>query len=173
MELHLRPMVVSDAESFASWAVDSVFRAHAGWTERPSVEESVAWWRALIARPEPQLIRLTAVSGDDVVGYVDLHGEGEETRELGFVTGPSGRWGQGWGTLAASAGLVYGFETLGLRRIWAEAVEANIASVRILQRLGMKYAGPGDEETFLGTPSTYARFDVSREQWAECREQEA
>ncbi len=57
-----------------------------------------------------------------MVGYVDLHGEGDETRELGFVTGPSGRWGQGWGTLAASAGLVYGFETLELRRIWAEAV---------------------------------------------------
>ncbi len=35
----------------------------------------------------------------------------------------------------------------------------------------MKYAGPGDEETFLGTPSNYARFDVSRAEWAERREQ--
>ncbi|MCO1338786.1 hypothetical protein BJH93_07775 [Kocuria polaris] len=68
--------------------------------------------------------------------------------------------------LAASAGRVYGFETLGLRRIWAEAVEANIGSVRILQGLGMRHTGPGDEETFLGAPSTYARFDLSRDDWA-------
>ena len=75
------------------------------------------------------------------------------------------RWRHGLGTDAAYAGLAHGFTVLGLSRIWAEAVEANVSSVRVLRRVGMREIGPGDAESFLGTPSRLLRFDLSRADW--------
>ena len=158
-------MVVSDAETLASWAVDPVFCAHAGWKPRSTVDGAVSWWREAITVPDPLLIRLMAVRGEESVGYVDLHGDADDVRELGFVVGPSSRWHQGLGTAAAMAGLSYGFTVLGLSLIWAEAVEANTGSLRILRRIGMRETGPGSAETFLDVPSRYVRFSLSRDVW--------
>lgn len=164
-------MVVSDAEVLASWAVDPVFCAHAGWTLSSSADEAVPWWRHTIEAPDPALLRLMAVHDDEPVGHVDLHGDSSDVRELGFVIGPSHRWRQGLGTAAAMAGLAWGFTGLCLSRIWAEAVEANAESVRILRRVGMTEFGLGDVETFMGAPSRYLQFSLSRDEWlAEHRE---
>src|SRR5690625_7638379 len=66
---------------------------------------------------------------------------------------------------AAAAGLAYGFDELGLSSIWAEALEANVASVRILQRLGMVDIGRGAEEPFAGVPSVYHQYRVTHSEW--------
>jgi RimJ/RimL family protein N-acetyltransferase len=71
---------------------------------------------------------------------------------------PLTRWGQGIGTRIARLGLEYGFRDLSLRRITAEALDANTASIRILEAIGMTETGRGDAETFLGEPSYYRRF---------------
>lgn len=165
MGVVLRPMLASDAPVFASWAADAQFCAQAGWRTRSDVEGLVPRWRTLMANPDPKLVRLTAVCDGDVVGYVDLHGDSERTRELGFAIGGSERWGKGLGLAAAAAGLAYGFDELGLSSIWAEALEANVASVRILQRLGMTYTGRGAEEPFAGVPSVYLQHRVTRSDW--------
>jgi len=165
MGVVLRPMLASDADVFASWAADSRFCAHAGWTTRSDIDELVPWWRALIENPDPTLLRMTAVCDGDVVGYVDLHGDSDDESELGFAIGDSKRWGKGLGMAAAAAGLAYGFEELGLSSIWAEALEANVASVRILQRLGMVDIGRGAEEPFAGVPSVYHQYRVTHSEW--------
>ncbi len=165
--LALRALVPADAETFAAWATDGIFATHAGWRHATTPEEFVPWWRNLIAQRDTALIRLAVACNQEIVGYVDLHGEGSDSRELGFVIGPSSRWGRGLGTRAARAGLAYGFENLALESIWAEAVEANTGSVRILQRLGMTYTGEGAEETFVGRPSRYAHYRVTRAAWLE------
>ncbi|AXL11558.1 N-acetyltransferase [Microbacterium foliorum] len=166
MTLALRPMVLTDAEVLASWATDPVFCAHSGWTQRSTADAAVPWWRAAIANPDPMLTRLLAVRSDEPVGHVDLHGDAVGLRELGFLIGPSHRWRQGLGSEAAAAGLAYGFTVLGLSRIWAEAVEANVSSVRILRGLGMRETGLGGSEAFLGSPSRYRRFSLSRDEWS-------
>ena len=48
-------------------------------------------------------------------------------------------WGLGIGTEAAKGWMEYGFNTAGLERIVAIAVEENTASRRIMEKLGMKY----------------------------------
>jgi len=48
-------------------------------------------------------------------------------------------WGQGLATEAAGAMLKYGFETIGLNRIVALVNPQNIASVKVIEKLGMKY----------------------------------
>ena len=59
------------------------------------------------------------------------------TYELGYVIDPD-HHGQGYATEAARALLRYGFETMGLHRIVAICDPRNAASVRVLEKLGMR-----------------------------------
>jgi len=164
-EISLRPLVHGDAPVLASWADDATFRAHAGWRQHPSTALAVTWWQHHIAEPDPRLVRLLALHGEEAVGYVDLYADDESARELGYLIAPSARWGRGLGTAVARAGLAHGFEVLGLERIWAEAVEANVASVRVLRRIGMRATGFGATDEFLGESSRYLQFELLRTEW--------
>jgi len=161
----LRPLRHSDAEVLASWASDPWLCAAADWsTDRPE-EYHRAFHRRLIDAPPPDLIRLAAVLDDDVVGYVDLHGTEPSRRELGYLVGDSRRWGRGLGGQIARAGLEYGFTRTGLHEIWAEALAANTASVRILQGLGMVEGEPGDAGIYLGVATRFRRFTLDADAW--------
>lgn len=48
-------------------------------------------------------------------------------------------WGKGYATEAARACLTYGFEELGLNEIVGRAAVENVASVRVLEKLGMEF----------------------------------
>lgn len=151
----------------AGWAADAEFCREADWTADLSFAEYRRFHQALIESPPVGLIRLGANHGGILVGYVDLHGDEPHRRELGFVIGERGRWGQGLGCLAGAAGLDYAFHCLGLQLVWAEAMDANQRSVRILQRLALVETGRGDEGTFLGQPTHYRRFAITAKDW--CR----
>jgi ribosomal-protein-alanine N-acetyltransferase len=64
----------------------------------------------------------------------------ENTREIqiGYLLLPY-YWGMGLGTEAASAALKYGFEVAKLERVVAVAKPENIASRRVMEKVGMKY----------------------------------
>ena len=48
-------------------------------------------------------------------------------------------WGQGLATEATRPTIEYGFETLGLKRIVAMALPENKGSIRVMEKLGMKF----------------------------------
>lgn len=48
-------------------------------------------------------------------------------------------WGKGYGTEAAAFALKDGFERLHLKRIYAEAYSENKGSIRIMEKVGMKF----------------------------------
>ena len=140
------------------WALDPKFCAAADWTVGLTYEDCRSFHAKVIANPPADLVRLGAIHRGELVGYVDLHGQDPARRELGFVIGDSRRWGQGLGHQAARGGLDHGFARMSLNEIWAEALEANVASVRILQDLGMHEVGSGAPGTHLGRPSHFRRF---------------
>ena len=59
-------------------------------------------------------------------------------------------WGKGIATETSEAVLRYGFETLGLSEIIGQVDPANVASIRVLEKLGMKQVG---ETTIGATPA--------------------
>lgn len=60
--------------------------------------------------------------------------------ELGYWIGLP-YWGRGIASEAAREVVRYGFESLGLHRIYANCFVGNEASTKILKKLGMKYEG--------------------------------
>ncbi len=167
----LRPLELQDAEVIAAWATDREFCREADWTADLTFTEYRRFHQNLIQSPPPELVRLGAIHEGLLVGYVDLHGDEPQRRELGFVIGERGRWGRGLGRLAGAACLAYGFDQLGLRVIWAEALDANQRSVHLLQRLGMAETGRGGRGVFLDRPTYYRRFVITAKDWASGRTQ--
>jgi len=77
----------------------------------------------------------------DLIGAIGLGIERAHQRaEMGYWIGVP-YWSKGFCTEAASAILRYGFETLGLHRIYAHHMISNPASGRVMQKIGMIHEG--------------------------------
>jgi RimJ/RimL family protein N-acetyltransferase len=100
----------------------------------------------LIAEVKKHDFGLRAVVAKDlgkVIGYSGLMFL-EKTGEIEVAYGlAKSHWGKGLATEAAGASLRYGFEELELERIVAVVDPQNVASQRVLEKLGMTYARNG------------------------------
>ena len=56
-----------------------------------------------------------------------------------------------------------------LTEIWAEALEANVASIAILRRLGMRETGLGAQGEYSGTVSRYRQFSLAADDFHRMR----
>jgi RimJ/RimL family protein N-acetyltransferase len=74
-------------------------------------------------------------------GGIGLQVDADHRRaELGYWIGVP-YWGNGYATEAARAMVEYGFEILGLQRIFASYVPRNVASGNVLRKIGMRQEG--------------------------------
>ena len=98
----------------------------------------IAWWPqgrgltlAVTRRDEP----------DELLGSVSLRRFSRDRRaELGYWLGADA-WGKGYATEAAGALVDFGFREMGLSRIYAQVLAGNVASCRVLEKLGMLHEG--------------------------------
>ncbi len=88
---------------------------------------------------------------DRLVGFAGFLPSEEGTPSLIYGVHPD-RWGYGYATEAASAVLSYALEKLALPKVRADVDEPNIASVRVLEKLGMRRTG---REVVNGHPLLY------------------
>lgn len=70
-------------------------------------------------------------------------GNDRQVLEVGWHLHPD-HWGHGYATEGAQEVLRHGFETLGVERIVAYVVADNHASVRVVEKLGMRHVGSAD-----------------------------
>jgi ribosomal-protein-alanine N-acetyltransferase len=78
---------------------------------------------------------------DTLCGGVGFRIEPNHRRaELGYWIGVP-HWGKGYATEAARALVQYGFGTLQLHRIFASHFADNVASARVLRKIGMRHEG--------------------------------
>lgn len=74
-------------------------------------------------------------------------------------------WGKGFATESSRACLDYGFRTLGLKRIIAKAMPDNVASIKVMQKLGMTFRGYVNDPT---DPHPFVLFDMTQEEFLKC-----
>lgn len=76
-----------------------------------------------------------------IVGCVDLSVKHQHNKsELGFWIDEK-FWKQGFATEVGKAAILFGFQQLNLKRIYATHFEENIASGKVLQKIGMTKEG--------------------------------
>ncbi len=106
----------------AAW----IRRAEGRWSEL-----GFSWWAIRLARSG-------AVIGACCLQHIE-NDLGQEM-EIGWRLLPA-HWGRGYATEAAGAMIGFGFGKLGLARLYSIADPRNTASIRVMQRLGMRSLG--------------------------------
>lgn len=74
-------------------------------------------------------------------------------------------WGQGYMTEALRAGLTFMFETLGAHGISAYCEAANLGSMRVMEKVGMRLVAHWSEEDTPGMSVGYRRYAIERAEW--------
>jgi RimJ/RimL family protein N-acetyltransferase len=143
--LVLRPVAPSDAPALFAARGDSQVMQYWDWPEMASAHDvekiilahgeelesgRTIWWA--VAKSD----------GGQAIGECDLSEIDRHHRraEVGFLFARA-YWRCGYATEAMQAVVKYAFDQLGLERLWARCHAGNVASVRLLERLGFQYEG--------------------------------
>lgn len=142
----LREFTADDHDAVHAFAGDADVVRFMDWgpNDRAATEAfliSVAVHQALDPRRVFELAITDSASGI-VVGSCALHEYDASHRSghIGYVLHPAWR-GRGFATEASALLLELGFESLGLHRIFATCHPDNLASARVLERVGMRAEG--------------------------------
>ena len=144
--LLIREFIEDDAEAFFSFNGDSEVMRYTGEAPSASVEQvrkqirdypdyrlrGYGRW-AVVFKPDQRVVGFNGLKYLEELREVDLG--------YRFCTD---YWGRGLATESSKAVLRYGFENLGLKRIIGLVLPENTASIRVLQKVGMRFEGMTD-----------------------------
>ncbi|MGB8645766.1 MAG: GNAT family protein [Anaerolineae bacterium] len=170
--LVLRPFEDADLESFVAYRSDPAVAEYQGWDAPYSQEQGLAfiaemkdkqpgvpgdWYQVAVQRKAD-----ARMIGD--VAFVLLM---EDTRqaEMGF-TFARAYHGQGYATEAVTRLLDYLFDELRLHRVRANCDPENLASAKLLERVGMRREGHTVESLrFKGRWASEYWYAILRREW--------
>ena len=135
------------------------------YTERDAVE-AIERFARLRAEGAAHALFIDLKETGELIGSVGtLNIKERESAEFGYAIGRAW-WGRGYATEASAALLDYCFDELGFEEMYAHAMTRNPASVRVLQKLGMRSLGviPGACEKD-GVSYDAEGFTITRDQW--------
>jgi [ribosomal protein S5]-alanine N-acetyltransferase len=143
--LRLRPFEDADADDlFALHSNAHVLRYWDSppWTERTRAARFIAVCRRLAEEGSGARLAVDRVADGAFIGWCGLIEWNPVYRSasLGYCY-DDGAWGHGYATEAARAVLHWAFETLDLNRVQAETDTRNVASARVLEKLGFVREG--------------------------------
>jgi len=142
--LNLRPVLRDDLAQLAAWR------------NAPEIRQRTREWKPLNdADQERWFQRISGPDRHDLMFVVEDAGTREPlgvvglcywdpinaTAEVSFYIGSEAARGKGFAKRALTLLLEWGFETMRLERIWAEAYAFNDVSIGLLQSLGFKEEG--------------------------------
>jgi [ribosomal protein S5]-alanine N-acetyltransferase len=163
--LLLRPPSLSDVDDYFALSQSPEFALFA--LREPLNRDAILQrLRRAIELPWHERPELVVVLDDQLIGWVQLKvDQGDSSASLGYGIAPAS-WGRGFATEAARAMVDYGFETFGLAKIWARVDPRNLASVRVLEKLGMRLEGVLRSHVVRrGERADRAYYGILRHEW--------
>jgi [ribosomal protein S5]-alanine N-acetyltransferase len=152
--LHLREFQENDWHAVLEYQTDPLYLRYYPATQvterdaRDFVRRCIAW---SMERPRKKFqLAFVLRSNGRLIGNGGIRMRFSDTweAEMGYEL-DSRYWGQGYATEAARALLAFGFDELALHRIWAQCVLENLASARVLERIGMRREGHMRENEWM------------------------
>jgi RimJ/RimL family protein N-acetyltransferase len=168
--LRLRPFTDADvAPLYALHSSAHVLRYWDSppWTELARAHRFLATCRRIEEEGTGARLAVDRVSDGAFIGWCGLTGWNPDFRSasLGYVF-TSATWGHGYATETAHAVLRWAFDTLDLNRVQAETDTRNVASARVLQKLGFVREGTLREDCVVnGDVSDSWVFGLLRREW--------
>jgi ribosomal-protein-alanine N-acetyltransferase len=168
--LRLRPFTDEDAD--ALYALHSSARVlrywdSPPWTDRARAGRFIAACRQLADEGTGARLAMDRVSDGAFVGWCGLTRWNPDYRSaaLGYCLAEEA-WGHGFATEGAGALLTWAYETLDLNRVQAEADTRNLASARVLEKLGFVREGTLREDCVVnGEVSDSWVFGLLEREW--------
>jgi RimJ/RimL family protein N-acetyltransferase len=102
-------------------------------------------------------------SSGDFMGWFHLrpNRNDQSVVELGYRLGKK-YWGRGYATEGSKALIQYGFDRLNLEQIFAHAIQNNAPSIRVMEKIGMRFIKQYQEERFSGDDKTAVQYLIQR-----------
>ncbi len=144
--LRLREFVVEDWAAVLVYQSDPRYQRYyalSGQTEQGARDFVAIFLAQQQAQPRIQFqLAITLQSTAELIGNcgVRMQQPGAHEADLGYELNPD-HWGHGYAGEAAQAMVRFGFTELGVHRIWSRCIAGNLASVRVLETLGMRQEG--------------------------------
>ena len=168
--LRLRPFTDEDADPLYALHTN----AHAlrywdspPWTERARAERFIAASRQMAEEGTGARLAIDRVADDAFIGWSSLTrwDRVHRSASLGYCL-TDAAWGHGYATEAAHRLLQWAFDTLDLNRVQAEADTRNVASARVLEKLGFVREGTLREDCVVnGEVSDSWVYGLIRREW--------
>ena len=168
--LLLRAHRASDLDDLVAFHGDPEVVRFVPWPvrDRAATEETLRaklTQTELVAHGQWLVLAVELRSTGTVIGEVLLKWASDRQGEVGFALGRD-HHGHGYAAEAATAMLRLGFDDLGFHRITAVCIEENVASARLLARLGMRQEGRlVDNVHFNGEWATQLVFAMLEDEW--------
>ncbi|OAX45442.1 GNAT family N-acetyltransferase [Paenibacillus sp. AD87] len=148
--LIIREILQTDWESIHSYTSMTEVTEHTAWG--PNTEENTRDYVEFVLNSQQTQPRegfelaICLKKEGILIGGVGLHIE-KTNAEIGYVLNPVYQ-GKGYAAEAARAMLGFGFNTLGVHRIYAKCRPNNKASEKVMQKIGMQREGLMREHWF-------------------------
>ncbi len=168
--LRLRPFDDADADDlFALHSDPRVLRYWDAppWNERGRAERFIAACRQMAEEGTGVRLAVDRAGDTAFIGWCSLNRWNPDHRSasLGYCFDRAA-WGHGYATEAARAVLRWAFDTLDLNRVQAETDTRNVASARVLEKLGFVREGTLREDCVVdGEVSSSWVYGLIRREW--------
>lgn len=169
--LRLRPFADTDADALFALHSDSYVLRYwdsPPWTEHARAARFIAACRRMAEEGAGARLAIDRATDGAFVGWCGLTGWNPDHRSasLGYCLGEAA-WGHGYATEAARALLGWAFDTLDLNRVQAETDTRNLASARVLEKVGFVREGTLREDCVVdGDVSDSWVFGLLRREWS-------
>ena len=170
--LVLREFVIDDWPDVLAYQRDPRYLRFYPWEER--TEEEVREFVQMfldqqVERPRRKFqLAITLPEGGRLIGNCGIRRKPENDWEadIGYELAPE-YWGRGYATEAAQAMVEFGFRELGLHRISSWCIAENSASVRVLERVGLRPEGRlRENEYFKGRWWDSLLYGLLESEWS-------
>ena len=179
--LRLRRLSLADVDALVELDSDpEVMRFLTGGVATPLATVRDEQVPRLLAQYErhPGLGRWAALDGETggFLGWFALDPSADGTEaELGYRLRRS-TWGRGLATEGSRALVRYAFETVGVRRVWAETMAVNERSRRVLAKAGLRHVRTFHlqfDDPIPGTEHGEVEYELRAEEWAAAQDRPA
>lgn len=168
--LRLRPFTDEDGEDLFALQSNSRVMQYwdsEPWTDRGRIERFMTTNRRLADEGSGARLAIERATDGAFLGWVTFNSWNPDFRSalLGYILAEDA-WGHGYGTEAARAVLTWAYATLDLNRVQAEADTRNLASARVLEKLGFTREGTLREDCIVaGVVSDSWVYGLLRRDW--------